>query len=175
MNIKNGFLKDATKRFESYKMLADKTFEQLEEKDFFFHASEESNSIETIIKHMYGNMVSRFTNFLTEDGEKQWRNRDEEFEEEKISKDELLKRWNEGWDCVFNALKNMSEDDLEKTIYIRTEALTAYDAILRQLAHYPYHVGQIVFIGKMVKDKNWHTLSIAKGESKQFNEKMAQK
>jgi hypothetical protein len=174
MNIKNGFLNDVVKRLETYKTLGDKTFEQLDEKDFFFRASEESNSISTIIKHLHGNMLSRFTNFLTEDGEKTWRKRDEEFDEEEASKSELMKRWNEGWDCVFAALKNMKEDDLEKIIYIRTEPLTAYDAILRQLAHYPYHVGQIVFIGKMLKDKNWHSLSIARGKSNDFNEKMKQ-
>jgi hypothetical protein len=174
MSFEEGFLKDAIKRFQSYKELGDKTFIQLKDKHFFYQPSSESNSIAIIIQHLYGNMLSRFTNFLTEDGEKPWRNRDAEFESVNISKEDLLAFWNTGWDCVFHALNDLHLEDLTKTIYIRTEPMTAYDAILRQLAHYPYHVGQIVYVGKMIKDEEWKTLSIPKGQSKQFNERMAQ-
>ncbi len=173
MNLEEGFLKDTIKRLRYYKDLGDKTFEQLEEQDFFFQASAESNSIAVIVKHLHGNMMSRFTNFLTEDGEKNWRKRDEEFEPVHLNKDEVLSQWNEGWDCVLQTLQSLKPEDLGKTIYIRTEPLFVYDAILRQLAHYPHHVGQIMFIGKMIKDAAWKTLSIAKGNSKQFNEQMA--
>jgi len=172
INLETGFLKDTIKRLRYYKDLGDKTFEQLEEKDFFFQASAESNSIAVIVQHLHGNMMSRFTNFLTEDGEKNWRKRDAEFEAVNTGKEAVINLWNEGWLCVLNTINNLQPQDLLKTIYIRTEPLFVYDAILRQLAHYPHHVGQIVFIGKLIKDKNWQTLSIAKGESNQFNEQM---
>ncbi|WP_153797184.1 DUF1572 family protein [Foetidibacter luteolus] len=166
------FLKDVHKRFLFYKDLGDKTFEQLEDKDFFYQPSHESNSIALIIQHMYGNMMSRFTNFLTEDGEKPWRNRDTEFDVRNISRQELTEMWNKGWDCVLGTIANLSPADLTRTIFIRTEPLIVYDALLRQLAHYPYHVGQIVFIGKMIKDASWNSLSIAKGDSNKYNEQM---
>ncbi len=168
----DSFLKDCIKRFEYYKSLGDKTFEQLEEKDFFFKPSPESNSIAIIIQHMYGNMLSRWTNFLTEDGEKEWRKRDAEFEEMQISKQDLLSFWNEGWKVLLDTLKSLQPEDLTKTIHIRTEPLIVYDAIIRQMAHYPYHVGQIVQIGKMIRDKEFKSLSIPKGESQQFNQQM---
>ena len=174
MNFEEGFLKDVIKRLQTYKELGDKTFEQLEEKDFCFQPSSESNSIAIIIQHMHGNMMSRFTNFLTEDGEKPWRKRDEEFEVNATTKEELLSFWNIGWNCVFNAIQTLQPADLTKTIYIRTEPLTVYDALLRQLEHYPYHIGQIVYIGKMIKDSNWKSLSIPKNKSHQYNEKMSQ-
>ncbi len=172
INLEEGFLKDTDKRLRYYKELGDKTFEQLEDKDFFFRASAESNSIAVIVQHLHGNMMSRFTNFLTEDGEKTWRKRDAEFEEITINKEAVITLWNEGWHCVLTAIGNLQPVDLQKTIYIRTEPLFVYDALLRQLAHYPHHVGQIIFIGKLIKDKNWQTLSIAKGTSNQFNEQM---
>ncbi|MBP6687726.1 MAG: DUF1572 family protein, partial [Lacibacter sp.] len=121
-----------------------------------------------------GNMLSRFTNFLTEDGEKAWRNRDTEFEEQQLSKDALLKKWEEGWACYLSAVKNLTADDLLKTITIRSEELSVVDALNRQLAHYPYHVGQIVYIGRMIKDNQWQSLSIPKGQSQQFNDQMQQ-
>lgn len=170
MSLEHGFLKDAVKRFQYYKELGDKTFEQLGEADFLYQPSNESNSIAVIVQHLYGNMLSRWTNLLNEDGEKEWRKRDNEFEEIKHSKQEILSLWNEGWDCLFNALKSLSSDDLTKTIRIRTEPLTVYDAILRQLAHYPYHVGQIVYLGRLLKNEKWISLSIPKGESNHFLE-----
>ena len=172
MSFEEGFITDTIKRLRYYKELGNKTFEQLEEKDFFWKPSPESNSIAIIVQHLYGNMMSRFTNFLTEDGEKPWRRRDAEFETAGATKQEVISLWNTGWDCVFGALKSLRAEDLTKTIYIRTEPLPVYDAMLRQLAHYPYHVGQIVFIGRMIKDNQWKTLSIAKGNSNQFNEQM---
>ncbi len=172
--MQNTFLQDCIKRFEYYKSLGDKTFEQLEEKDLFFKPSPESNSIAIIIQHMYGNMLSRWTNFLTEDGEKEWRKRDAEFEEMQISKQDLLSFWNEGWKVLLDTLKSLLPEDLTKTIHIRTEPLIVYDAIIRQMAHYPYHVGQIVQIGKMIRDKEFKSLSIPKGESQQFNQQMQQ-
>ncbi len=172
MNFEEGFIKDTIKRLRYYKELGDKTFDQLEDKDFFYQPSKESNSIAIIVQHLHGNMMSRFTNFLTEDGEKAWRKRDAEFETVPATKEEVLTGWNAGWHCVLNALESLQPADLTKTIYIRTEPLMVYDAMLRQLAHYPHHVGQIVYIGKMIKDEQWKTLSIAKGSSNQFNEQM---
>ncbi len=173
--MQTGFLKDSIKRFSYYKELGDKTFEQLEEKDFFFQPNEASNSIAIIIQHLYGNMLSRWTNFLTEDGEKDWRKRDAEFEPMECNKADLVSFWNDGWKCLLDTLQSLQPDDLEKTIYIRTEPLKVYDAILRQLAHYPYHVGQIVYIGRMVKDNEWKSLSVPKGGTAAFNESMKEK
>ena len=175
MSFEESLLKDVTKRLSYYKDLGEKTFAQLEEKDFFYQPSAESNSIAVIVQHLHGNMLSRFTNFLTEDGEKSWRNRDEEFESVVTTKADVLSIWDEGWKCVLNAIEQLQPADITKTIYIRSEALTVYDALLRQLAHYPYHVGQIVFIGKIVKDNNWHSLSIPKKQSVQFNSSMGHK
>jgi len=172
MSFEENFIQDVAKRFKVYKDLGDKTFEQLEDKDFFFTPSQASNSIALIVQHLHGNMMSRFTNFLTEDGEKPWRKRDAEFEQSTASGQEIISLWNQGWDCVLNTINSLQPSDLNKTIYIRTEPLIVYDALLRQLAHYPYHVGQIVLIGKMIKDDKWQSLSIPKNESNAFNEKM---
>jgi hypothetical protein len=174
MNLEEGFLKDSIKRLKYYKELGDKTFEQLEERDFFYRPNEESNSIAIIVQHLYGNMLSRFTNFLTEDGEKEWRQRDAEFDVfDDITKEDVLSFWNAGWNCVFTAIESLKPADLLRTIYIRTEPLLVYDAILRQLAHYPHHVGQILYISKMLKGKEWKTLSIPRGGSQAFNTQMA--
>jgi hypothetical protein len=177
MTFEEGFLKDSIKRFRSYKELGDKTFAQLEEKHLFFQPSTESNSIAVIVKHMHGNMLSRWTRFLTEDGEKDWRQRDAEFDESVSTKAHILQLWEEGWACLFNTLENLLPADLEKSVAIRTEPLNVYDAILRQLAHYPYHVGQIVYLGRMVKNEQWQSLSIPRGNSQQYleNVKAAQK
>jgi hypothetical protein len=169
------YLESAINRFLTYKVLGDMTFAQLEEKDFYYSPGESSNSIAVIIQHMHGNMVSRWTNFLTEDGEKPWRNRDEEFSPPGCSRAELLTLWEEGWRCLIEALRSLKDEDLGRTITIRHEPLIAIDAINRQLAHYPHHVGQIVFIGKMILDQNWRSLSIPKGDSKSFNKAMEEK
>ncbi|WP_312077357.1 DUF1572 domain-containing protein [Chryseobacterium sp.] len=163
------------KRFEYYKMLGDQSFEQLSEEQFFWQFNEESNSIAVIIKHVAGNMLSRWTNFLTEDGEKPWRNRDDEFLNTFKTKNEVLAYWEKGWDCLFGALNQINDENLYSTIYIRNEAHSVIDAVFRQLAHYSYHVGQIVFIAKMLKNEDWKTLSIARNNSNDFNSEMKAK
>lgn len=154
------FKESIRKRFMSYKEMGDKTFVQLAEPDFFFIPSAENNSIAINIQHMHGNMRSRFTHFLTEDGEKSWRQRDAEFEVSKISMENLMQLWNEGWACVFEAIDLLEDKDFSATIYIRKEPVNVGDALLRQLAHYAYHVGQIVFIAKMIKGDSWETLTL---------------
>ncbi|GAB0155788.1 DUF1572 domain-containing protein [Chryseobacterium sp. Alg-005] len=163
------------KRFEYYKSLGDKTFEQLSDDQVFWQYNEESNSIATIVKHVAGNMLSRWTNFLTEDGEKSWRNRDEEFVNTFTTKQEVLDYWEKGWKCLFDALEQITDENVYATIYIRGEAHSVIDAVFRQLAHYPYHIGQIVYIAKMIKNENWKTLSIARNKSKEFNSEMKDK
>ena len=175
MGFEEGFISDVYKRLRNYKDLGDKTFAQLEDEDFFFLASPESNSIAIIVQHLHGNMMSRFTNFLTEDGEKSWRNRDIEFNIVYTTKQQVIDAWEEGWGVVFDAIRSLEPEDLTKTIYIRSEPLQVYDALLRQLAHYPHHVGQILFVGKMIKDANWQSLSIPKNKSAQFNAKLGHK
>jgi len=170
MNLGEEYLATATRRLKYYKDLGDRTFAQLDKSDFYYKPSSESNSIAVIIQHLSGNMLSRWTNFLTEDGEKDSRDRDEEFETHDYSKDELLKLWSEGWDCFLGALDSLKPDDLLKTINIRNESMTAIDAISRQLAHYPYHIGQILYIGRIVKNDVWKNLSIPRGSSKLYNQ-----
>jgi len=120
-------------------------------------------------------MLSRWTNFLTSDGEKEWRNRNTEFEEQLLSHQQLIDHWEKGWSCFLNTLQQLTPNDLLKTIYIRQEALLVIDAINRQLAHYPYHVGQIVYLGKIIKDLHWQSLSIPKGNSGQYNQQLYRK
>ncbi len=159
------FLDTAIRRLKYYKDLGDKTFVQLNDWDFHYQPNEESNSIAIIIQHMTGNMLSRWTNFLTEDGEKEWRQRDAEFEKSGLTKMQLIHLWEEGWGCVFDALNDLKPKDLKKTITIRSEPLSVIDAINRQLAHYTYHIGQIIYAAKIIKNKNWKNLSIPKAAS----------
>ena len=170
MSLGKEYLSTVIKRLKYYKELGEKTFEQLEEKDLHYLPTSESNSIDVIVQHLAGNMLSRFTNFLTEDGEKDWRNRDDEFEVHNYSKQQLIDLWNKGWKCFLNVLESLKEDDLMKTITIRKEQLSVTDAIIRQLAHYPYHIGQIVYVGRLIKNENWKNLSIPKGNSQAFNQ-----
>jgi hypothetical protein len=163
------YLQTAIRRLRYYKLLGEKTFEQLTDADFHYTPNEASNSIAVIIQHVSGNMLSRWTNFLTEDGEKAWRQRDVEFEVHNHSKQQLLEMWEKGWQCFLDALNSLTENDLLKTIYIREEPLLVIDAINRQLAHYPYHVGQILYIGKQIKGSGWQSLSIEKGQSETYN------
>lgn len=160
------------KRFEYYKSLGDRAFEQLSEEQIFWKFNEESNSVAVIVKHIAGNMLSRWTNFLTEDGEKPWRDRDQEFIDTFTTKQDILDYWEKGWKCFFDALNQINDENLYATIYIRSEAHSVIDAVLRQLAHYPYHMGQIVYVVKMIKNQNWKTLSIAKNSSAEFNSEM---
>lgn len=165
----NNYLESAKKQFEYYKLLGEKTFDQLSDDKLFWQYNPESNSIASIVKHLWGNMLSRWTDFLTSDGEKEWRNRDAEFEPDISSREALLEQWNAGWKCLFDALNGLTEADLHKEIYIRNMGHTVMEAINRQLAHYPYHVGQIVFIGKMASGDSWTSLSIPKGNSNAYN------
>lgn len=175
MNIEQTFLQSVIKKFNTQKSLGEKTFAQLEDKDFLYKPSAESNSIAVIVQHMSGNMLSRWTNFLNEDGEKTWRKRDEEFEDILQTKQQITDAWNKGWACVLNTLKNLKPEDLNKTITIRSEPLIVVDAIIRQIDHYGYHVGQIVYLGKVIKDADWQTLSIPKNKSSEFNQTMNHK
>ncbi len=169
-SIEQDFLATAIKRLRYYKDLGDKAMAQLMEVDLSFSPGEESNSIAVIVQHLHGNMLSRWTNFLSEDGEKSWRNRDIEFEILPVSKESILKKWEEGWDCLFSTLTSLQPGDLSKTVSIRDESLTVVDAINRQLAHYPYHIGQIVYLARMIKKQDWYSLSIPKGQSQQYNQ-----
>ncbi|HVX24790.1 MAG TPA: DUF1572 family protein [Parafilimonas sp.] len=175
MSIEQTFLQSSIKRFNLQKSLGGKTFAQLEDKDLLFKPSAESNSIAVIVQHMYGNMLSRWTNFLTEDGEKSWRKRDAEFEDVLHTREGILNAWNQGWACVLNALESLKPEDVNKSITIRSESLSVVDAIIRQIDHYGHHVGQIVYIGKMIKDANWQSLSIPKNKSAEFNKAMSHK
>ena len=170
MSIGKDYLETAIRRLKYYKDLGDKTFAQLNEWDFHYQPNDESNSIATIIQHMTGNMLSRWTNFLTEDGEKEWRKRDEEFEIHQYTKQELIELWEKGWTCFLGTVSALKKKDLKKTITIRQEELTVIDAINRQLAHYPYHIGQIIFLAKIIKNKSWQNLSIPKGNSQAYNQ-----
>jgi hypothetical protein len=173
MTVSEDFLRSANRQFLYYKTLGEKAMEQLQPEQLFVSFNDDSNSIATIIKHLRGNMLSRWTDFLTTDGEKAWRNRDAEFDEsvdaENLTKESVLKLWNEGWDCLFKALAELEPDQLSNTIYIRNEGHSVLEAINRQLAHYPYHVGQIVFFAKQLKKTEWSSLSIPKNKSNDYN------
>jgi hypothetical protein len=167
--MQENYLNSVKKQFKYYKMLGEKTFDQLDKDDFFWQYNLESNSIAIMVNHLYGNMKSRWTEFLTADGEKEWRNRDLEFENIIKTKNELLNKWNEGWDCLFIALNSINEGNFEQEVYIRNQSHSIVEAINRQLAHYSYHIGQIVFLGRMIKGNSWISLSIPKGKSTEFN------
>jgi len=169
MEANSQYLESAKKQFLYYKTLGEKAIDQLEEQQLFSRANDDTNSISQIVKHLSGNMLSRWTDFLTSDGEKEWRNRDEEFVDTYHSKEELLQNWTKGWDCLFEAVNKLKPDDLSKIIYIRNEGHSVVEAINRQLAHYPYHIGQIVFYAKLLKKSEWDTLSIARNKSGDYN------
>ena len=167
----NDYLESVIRQFKYYKMLGDKSISQIPEDTLHWCPGEGSNSIATIVKHLRGNMLSRWTDFMESDGEKPWRNRDDEFVDDIGNKDALIKLWQEGWKCLFHALEDLEENDLERIVYIRNQGHTVVEAINRQLSHYCYHVGQIVFLAKMIAGKDWESLSIPPGKSKEFNEK----
>ncbi|OJV12362.1 MAG: hypothetical protein BGO21_06340 [Dyadobacter sp. 50-39] len=169
------YIDSVRKQFEYYKMLGEKTIAQLDDEQLFWKYNEESNSIATIVTHLWGNMLSRWTDFLTTDGEKESRNREAEFDNDIRDRMELLAKWNEGWTCLFNALDFLNASNWDTIIYIRNQGHSVMEAVNRQLAHYPYHVGQIVFIGKMALDEKWSSLSIPRGRSQGYNsEKFSQ-
>lgn len=164
------YLDSVRKQFEYYKSIGDKTFEQLSFEELKIQFTQDSNSISIIVKHLVGNMLSRWTNFLTEDGEKEWRQRDKEFIDNYSNKEDLFNSWNKGWSCLFNTLDAINNNDLNNIVYIRNQGHTVTEALNRQMMHYAYHIGQIVYIGKLVKGKDWKSLSIPKGESKTYNQ-----
>jgi hypothetical protein len=169
MSIGKTFLSSVIQRLKEYKVMGDKTFAQLTDEQMFVQPNQSTNSMAVIIRHLHGNMVSRWTNFLTEDGEKAWRQRDAEFENSPATKAELLEQWEEGWNIFLSTLESLAEEDLLKTITIRTLPLLVIDAINRQVAHYCGHVGQIVYLGKWLKGEDWQSLSIPKGGSDAYN------
>ena len=173
MKVSEDFLRSANRQFLYYKTLGEKAIDQLEPEQLFVSLNDDTNSIVTIVKHLHGNMLSRWTDFLTTDGERESRNRDGEFDAStalsKQTKEQILSLWNEGWACLFNTLNSLKPEDLSKIIYIRNEGHTVLEAINRQLAHYPYHVGQMVFYAKILKKSEWTSLSIPKNKSNDYN------
>ena len=165
----NNYLSSSFKQFEYYKYLGERAMEQLQPEQLFFSPNEASNSIAVIVKHLWGNMRSRWTDFLTSDGEKPWRNRDEEFADDISSREELMKKWDEGWMTLFEALNTLDESKLTEIIYIRNQGHSVLEAVNRQLCHYSYHIGQIVYIARLICNSKWKSLSISKGESEQYN------
>ncbi|MEO6695541.1 MAG: DUF1572 family protein [Ignavibacteria bacterium] len=171
--LAKNYLHNCIKEFKKLKELGDNTFMQIKDQDFFWSPDEESNSIAIIVRHLSGNMLSRWTDFLNSDGEKQNRNRDEEFDRLFYTdKDDVIYRWEKGWKCLFETLESLKEDDLIKEVFIRKEKHSVIEAINRQLTHYGYHLGQIVYLGKHLECANWKSLSIPRGKSKAFNEKL---
>lgn len=169
---KKTYLELAVENFQSIKLNAERSMDQLTNEELHYAPNEESNSIAVIVKHMSGNLKSRFSDFLSSDGEKPDRNRDGEFEGSYESKTQLLYAWNSSWDVLFNSLSLLKDDDLHKTVYIRSEPHQVMEAIQRQIVHQSSHSGQIVYIAKMIKDREWKTLSIPRGKSDKFNQEM---
>lgn len=163
------YLQSVQKQFTYYKIIAEKAIEQVDDSRLFVTLDNNTNSIAIIMQHMAGNMVSRWTDFLNTDGEKEWRNRDAEFEPIIQDKKVLLEYWDKGWNCLFEALNSLSSQQLYSIIYIRNEGHTVLEAINRQLAHYPYHIGQIVFLSKILNEGSWKSLSIPKNSSLSYN------
>ena len=163
------FLPNIIKQFQYYKLLGDQTFDQVSDEELFWQYNSESNSIAITAKHIAGNAISRWTDFLNSDGEKEWRNRDSEFEADIKNRQELIEKWKEGWACLFHALDTIDETNFHQTIYIRNMGHSIIEACQRQLAHYAYHVGQMIVMAKMMKGKDWQSLSIPRGKSQEFN------
>lgn len=163
------FIDNTIKLFRTYKSLADQSLQRLNDAEFVFQPSDDANSASILVAHLAGNMHSRFSNFYIEDGEKPWRNRDAEFEWQQKSRKELTEYWEAGWAILFRLLEEMTEADLLKTVKIRNEPHTVMEAIQRQIAHYSYHIGQIVYISKWLKGSEWDSLSIPKNKSQEFN------
>jgi Protein of unknown function (DUF1572) len=169
------YLDSARAEFLKLRALAEKSFEQLEESDFHFRPDAESNSIAVLIQHMSGNMISRWTDFLTSDGEKPDRHRDSEFEEQAQTREQLMKQWQRGWQVFTDTMNSLTAEDMLREVTIRGEKHSAIQAINRQLTHYGYHVGQIVFLAKHIRAEGWKTLSIARHKSAEFNQQMSQR
>ena len=173
MSLWKAYLDDVILSFRKQKELAEKAFRQVRDEDFFTKPGVYSNSIAIIIKHVAGNLASRWTDFLTTDGEKPTRDRDAEFEKPPKNRAEILDLWDAGWKCVFTALQGLQEADMTKTVKIRGEQHSVMQAINRQVAHYNYHVGQIVLLARHYAGANWKSLSVPKNKSKEFNADVA--
>ena len=170
-NHAENYLESLRKLFRYYKSLGERTFAQISDEEIHFQPHPEANNIAIIVKHLNGNMLSRWSDFLNSDGEKDFRNRDGEFQHTIKNKEELLELWDEGWNCLFEAIDPLIEADLDKLAYIRNEGHTVIEAINRQMTHYAYHVGQIVYLGTVIRGKEWKSLTIPKGGSKAYNQK----
>ena len=166
------YVEDAKAIFHQYKRLAEGAMAQVSDEQLCATLDSEMNSIAVIVKHMAGNMRSRWTDFLTTDGEKPSRNRDGEFEEPPATRTELKALWDDGWRCLFTALEGLTDADLVRTIAIRSEAHSVMQAINRQVAHYPYHCGQIIFLAKHLQASNWKSLSVPRKQSAEFNRRV---
>ena len=162
-------IKSIKSEYLRYKTLADSAISQIDDKVLYQIFGEEGNSIAIIMNHLSGNLISRFTDFLTSDGEKPWRHRDKEFEEIEVSRDDLIRRWNQAWSVLWGQLENLNNDQLQSEVIIRGKPQTVMEALHRSLAHYSYHVGQIVFIVKYNLGKKWRSLSIPRGKSEIYN------
>ncbi len=158
--FENLYLVETIKSLKGLKSLSEKAIAQITDEELHIRFDSESNSVVIIMQHMYGNMLSRFTDFLTTDGEKEWRKRDNEFIDEKLTREELITNWNSGWDCLFNAINNLKPEDLLKIVHIRGEENTVIRALNRQLVHYAYHTGQIIYICKQIRKTDFQSLSI---------------
>jgi hypothetical protein len=169
------YILSAIKQFQYYKSLGEKTFDQLQDEDLFWQFNEQSNSIAIMVNHLAGNMLSRWTDFLTTDGEKPWRNRDQEFEAVIKSRKEMLSRWEEGWNCLFKALESIKDENIHQEVFIRNQKHSIMEAVNRQMMHYAYHIGQIVYVGRMIKGAEWQSLSIPIGGSQKFNDEKISK
>lgn len=164
------YLDEARRQFRGHKRLAEGALAQLRDEEFFITIDSEANSIATLVKHVAGNMRSRFTDFLTTDGEKPDRHRDQEFElSANTTRAEVMRWWEEGWEIVLSAVGSLKPEDVQRTVTIRGEPHTVLQAINRQIAHYAYHVGQIVFLAKHLRSREWKSLSIPRGKSEEFN------
>ena len=167
------YLDSIRKQFAYYRQLGERTLAQLDDEQLYWSPGPESNSIAVIIKHLHGNMLSRWTDFLTTDGEKDFRDREKEFEDPPRERVALRSLWRAGWTALETALAPLTDNDLQRTVYIRQQGHTVQEAINRQLAHYPYHIGQIVYLGRMQRGEQWQSLSIPRGESAAFNARSA--
>lgn len=173
LKFTTSYVADAIELFRDYKRLAERAMEQVTDEQLFATIDAEANSIAIIVKHMVGNMRSRWTDFLTSDGEKPNRHRDSEFLDPPPTREALLTLWNDGWDHVFAALAEVTEADLTRSITIRGEAHSVMQAINRQLAHYPHHIGQIVLLSKHFAADHWQSLSVPRNRSEEFNRRVA--
>ena len=173
LKFTTSYLEDSLSLFRYYKKLAERAMEQVSDEQLLATIDAESNSIALIVKHMSGNMRSRWTDFLTSDGDKPDRNRDSEFDLPPTSRQELMKSWEDGWNRLFQALEDLTDDDLSRTVTIRGEAHSVMQAINRQLAHYPNHVGQIVLLAKHFAGSRWDSLTVPKNRSAEFNRSVA--